>query len=66
MRFWIKRQDQEQDQAALLSNKKAFESKANCPHADRCVGYIVNKYEQVYWVFRLVGGQNRGWGLPSD
>ena len=31
----------------LSVNKKAFQSKANPPLADRCVGYIVTKFEQV-------------------
>ena len=28
-------------------NKKAFQSKTNWPLADRCLGYIVNKFEHV-------------------
>ena len=28
--------------------KKAFESTANCPFADRCMSYIVNKFEHVH------------------
>ena len=31
----------------LFKNKKAFQSKANCALADRCIGYIVNRFEQV-------------------
>ena len=27
--------------------KKAFESTANCPFADRCMSYIVNNFEYV-------------------
>ena len=38
---------------SFISNKKAFQLKANSPLADRCTGYIVNKFEQV-------GGGDRG------
>ena len=40
-----------------FKNKKAFQSKANCPLAGRCIGNIVNKFEQVW---------GQGWGLHVD
>ena len=39
-------------------NKKAFLSKANLPLADRCIGYMVNKFKQVL-------GQGWGQGAPK-
>ena len=33
-----------------ISNKKAFQSNANCPLADRHTGYMVNKFEHVLGV----------------
>ena len=46
------------DDVSLLDfyiNKKAFHSKANRPFADRCMGYIVHKFEQV-WGYHVVSG----------
>ena len=40
-------------------DKKAFQSKTNRLLADRCMGYIMNKFEQV------LGSQNRSQGVPK-
>ena len=37
--------------------KKAFQSKVNRPLADRCMGYIVNKFEQVRGQVPKGGGE---------
>ena len=48
-------------------HKKAFQEKANCPLADRCMGYIVNKIEHVWSGAPYVGEDPRlGGGVPCD
>ena len=31
----------------VKKDKKALQSKANCPLVERCMGYIANKFEQI-------------------
>ena len=47
------------------NNKKAFQSNANCPLADWCMGTIVNKFERVWSVhqwtsLKMSWGDNKG------
>ena len=47
----------------LLVNKKAFQLNANRPLADRCMAYVVNKFEPVWGDPCTVrGGGQEGWG----
>ena len=42
-------------------DKKAIQSNTNCPLANQCVGYIVDKFEQIEG-----GGGKTGMGSPSE
>ena len=47
----------------LWNTRRPFQSKASRPHANRCMGYIVNKFEQVWRGVPMgVGGLRLGPG----
>ena len=45
-----------------LINEKAFQHKTNLPLTDRCMGYIVNKFEHV----QRGRAETRWWGSPKS
>ena len=42
---------QNHNPAKTYDNRKAFQSNVNCPLADRCLGYIISKFEH-FWRWR--------------